>query len=236
MYLHHKSSGAYKTLRDSGVIRLPSGRTLRDYRHFAPAKTGFSYDYDKQLIELSRTTKPTWLTKYLVILIDEMYVKEGLVFDKSSGVLTGFVDLGDIDNHLSEYERILSDGKQKSRALAKTIVVFMVRGALTDIVFPYAVFPVKTLKGHNPFPLFWEAVERLTRHKFRILAVTCDGASCNRKLFQMHNPKGKLVYKTVNVYSRDGDPIFFVSDPPHLLKTLRNCLVNAKRHLWASSF
>ena len=151
-------------------------------------------------------------------------------------MLTGFVDLGDIDNHLSEYERILSDGKHKSRALAKTIVVFMVRGALTDIVFPYAVFPVKTLKGHNLFPLFWEAVEWLTRHEFRILAVTCDGASCNRKLFQMHDPKGKLVYKTVNVYSSDSDPIFFISDPPHLLKTLRNCLANAKRHLWVSSF
>ena len=32
LYLHHKSSGAYETLRNSGLIRLPSGRTLRDYR------------------------------------------------------------------------------------------------------------------------------------------------------------------------------------------------------------
>ena len=87
LYLHHKSSGAYKTLRDSGIIHLPSGRTLRDYRHFAPAKTGFSYAYDQQLINLAQATKPTWLAKYVVILIDEMYVKEGLVFNKSSGTL-----------------------------------------------------------------------------------------------------------------------------------------------------
>ena len=112
LYLHHKSSGAYNTLRDSGIIRLPSGRTLRDYQHFVRAKTGFSYDYDKQLIELARNTKPTWLAKQLILLIDEMYVKEGLVFDKSSGALTGFVDLSEIDSHLREYERVFSGDQQ----------------------------------------------------------------------------------------------------------------------------
>jgi hypothetical protein len=86
---------------------------------------------------------------------------------KSSGTLTGFVDLDDIDNHLREHERTISTNQQKARTLAKTIVVFMVRGALTDIVFPYAVFPVTSLKGCNIYPLFWNVVERLTRHKFQ---------------------------------------------------------------------
>ena len=36
LYLHHRSSGAYSTLRNSGVIVLPSERTLRDYRHHTP--------------------------------------------------------------------------------------------------------------------------------------------------------------------------------------------------------
>ena len=159
---------------------------------------------------------------YVVILIDEMHVKEGLVFNKSSGTLTGFVDLDDIDNHLRECEHIISTNQQKARTLAKTIVVFMVRGALTDIVFPYAVFPVTSLKGCNIYPLFWNVVERLTRHKFHILAVTCDGASCNRKFFIIHSAEQKLVYKTVNIFSKDRHPIYFICDPPHLLKTLRN--------------
>ena len=236
LYLHHKSSGAYNMLRDSGILKLPSGRTLRDYRHFARAKTGFSYDYDKQLIELAQKTKPTWLSQYLILLIDEMYVKEGLVFNKSSGALIGFIELGDIDDHLRKYESVIQESgdEQKPKELAKTMVVIMVRGALTNVVFPYAVFAGKSLKGHNLFPLFWEAIERLTRHQFRVLAATCDGASCNRKLFQMHNPKEKLVYKTINVYSPDRHPIYFISDPPHLIKTLRNCLANVKRHLWVS--
>ena len=39
------------------------------------------------------------------ILVDEMYVKEVLVFDKHSGLLTGFLDLWDITTHLIDYER-----------------------------------------------------------------------------------------------------------------------------------
>ena len=62
------------------------------------------HDYDKQLIELAQKTKPTWLSQYLILLIDEMYVKEGLVFNKSSGALIGIVELGDIDDHLRIYE------------------------------------------------------------------------------------------------------------------------------------
>lgn len=34
------------------------------------------------------------------------------------------------------YEHVLSGEKQKPQELAKTVVVFMVRGALTNIVFP----------------------------------------------------------------------------------------------------
>lgn len=213
---------------------MPSGRTLRDYRHFAPAKSGFSISYDQQLLELARKTQPSELAKYVSILIDEMYVKEGLVYDKTSGTLTGFVELDDVDAHLNDYEQLcLSAGEpKKKRTLAKTIVVFMVRGAVTSLIFPYAIFPVCSLKGYNLFPVLWEVIGRLTRHKFRILAITCDGASANRKMFRMHDKSNENVYKAVNYYSKERYPIFFICDPPHLLKTICNCFANSRRSLW----
>lgn len=48
-YCTHRSSGAYETLRDSGCIRLPSQRTLRDYTHYIEAKPGFSHEVDVML-------------------------------------------------------------------------------------------------------------------------------------------------------------------------------------------
>ena len=122
------------------------------------------------------------------------------------------------------------------RPLAKTILVFMVRGAVCNIEFPYAVFSCLSPKGGDLFPLHWQAIERLTRNGFRILAVTSDGASCNRKLFQMHSKSDKLVHKVRNIFSRDNHDIYFVSDPPHLIKTIRNCLANSKRKLWVCSY
>lgn len=40
----------------------------------------------------------------MVLLADEMKIKEDLVFDKSTCELTGFVDLGEINNILDSIE------------------------------------------------------------------------------------------------------------------------------------
>ena len=44
-----------KALRESGIT-LPSERTLRDYTHYCEAKTGFSTDVDRQLIQASKVS------------------------------------------------------------------------------------------------------------------------------------------------------------------------------------
>ena len=43
--------------------------------------------------------------KYVVLVLDEMKVREDLVFDKNSCHIIGFVDLGEIGNVLSKFER-----------------------------------------------------------------------------------------------------------------------------------
>lgn len=110
----------------------------------------------------------------------------------------------------------------------------MVRGLVTSLHFPYALFPVKTLKAYELFSLLWRTIERLSVIDFKILAVTCDGAKCNRKMFHklyMHIiPSTGLVYKTKNIFT--SEEIFFISDPPHLLKTARNCFASGKINLW----
>jgi len=62
------------------------------------------------------------------------------------------------------------------------------------------------------------------------MAVTCDGASDNRRLFTLHGKAKSLTYKTVNVYSKASDTVYFISDPSHLIKTIRNCFQRGK--LW----
>ena len=70
LYLHHHSSGAYSTLHSSGVITLPTERTLSDYRHHSPAKCGFSAATYIQLLEVLKQQKPAHLAKYVVVVLD----------------------------------------------------------------------------------------------------------------------------------------------------------------------
>ena len=52
--LKFMSTSAYNALRSSGVLTLPSERTLRDYTHFVQACTGFS---DEVYAQLQREAK-----------------------------------------------------------------------------------------------------------------------------------------------------------------------------------
>ncbi len=87
LYLRHVSGRAYEMLRDSGVIKLPTQRTLRDYTYFTQTKSGFSDDVDKQLGEAAKIGDCPEREKYVVILMDEMHIKEDIVYDKHSGKL-----------------------------------------------------------------------------------------------------------------------------------------------------
>ncbi len=78
----------------------------------------------------------------------------------------------------------------------------------------------------------WEAIRQIEGLGLRVISIVGDGASPNRKFFRMHssNQSTELVYKTLNVYAPEKRWIYFISDPPHLMKTTRNCLENSGVH------
>ncbi len=147
IYLRAHSQGAYETLRQSKCIQLPSQRTLRDYTHHLKPGPGFSAGVDSQLQGAVKMDKCNERDKYVLLLLDEMHVKQELVYNKSSGELVGFVNLGDINMHLLELEKSLSSPDEPSELLASTVLAFMVKGLFTPLGFPYAHFPCRNLTG-----------------------------------------------------------------------------------------
>ena len=105
IYLKHKSSSAYELLRSSNCVHLPSQRTLQDYTHFYESRSGFSNDLDLQLINDSCVSSLSPFQKQVCLLGDEMRIKEDLVYNKHTGELTGFCDMGDINEHLLNLEK-----------------------------------------------------------------------------------------------------------------------------------
>ena len=155
------------------------------------------------------------------------------------GSIIGFTDLGEINAHLSAFEQQLENGTTiQEPPLAKTMLVLMVRGLFSGLQFPYAQFACLSITAVQMFHVFWKAVARLERIGLKVLGLTCDGLSANRRLFRLHGPKGskEIIYKVANPYSPDGRKIFFFSDPPHLIKTIRNFFANRTRHLWVNNY
>ena len=169
LYLKHLSGKAYELLRKSGCIKLPSQSTLRDYTHHIPATIGFSAENDQHLVDTAFLSQET--NKYVLLVMDEMHVKHDLVYDKHSGSLIGFVDLGSTNNQILEFEKALA-AETTDRALAKTMLVFMVRGLLYKFNYPYVQFACSDISGSQMFDPMWEAVSRLERLGFYVLGLS----------------------------------------------------------------
>ena len=80
-----------------------------------------------------------------------------------------------------------------------------------------------------------------------MIAVTCDGASANRKLFKVHfhltfdddiYPDVDITCRIRNLHSlQEKRIIYFISNLPHLLKITQNCLCSSgsgkyNRYMW----
>ena len=230
------SSSAYSALRSTGVLTLPSERTLRDYTHFFKAGSGFSSDVDTQLrkeaqLESSRNS-------FVCLVFDEVKIKEDLIYDKHSGELLGFIDVGDVNNSLLAFQQSCESDIHKPQ-LATHMLVFMVCGILSALKYPYAQFPCMSVTADQLYSLVWGGVRRLEGAGFKVLAITCDGAASNRKFMKLHGKKNEFIHKTANPYSNEERPLFFISDVPHLIKTTRNCWSNSFAHshsrtMWVS--
>ena len=71
--------------------------------HTVRAPPGFLADVDEQLIEAAKLSTCEEFQKYIVLVMNEMHIKEDLMYDKYSGELVGFVNLGEMNN-LNQFE------------------------------------------------------------------------------------------------------------------------------------
>ena len=98
LYLKSKSTTGYNALRK--VIKLPSDRTLRDYTHVYDTRLGFQVDVDKQVCNEFKVDEVAEWQKYVGLVFDEIKVKEGIVYNKNSGEIIGYVNLSEVTNQL----------------------------------------------------------------------------------------------------------------------------------------
>ena len=109
--------------------------------------------------------------------------------------------------------------------IANHVLTIMIRGLLFKLEFPYAYFGMEGVTADFLYPIVWEAIWLSEADGVKVLCITADGISPNRSFFFK-------IYKTTDVpfphkannpYAKEECWIFFIFDPPHLIKTVHNC-------------
>ena len=132
-----------------------------------------------------------------------MKIQENLVWDKHSGELIGFVDLGDININYGTLQNV--------QKLGNHVLVFLLKSVANSLSYSFEIFS-QTVKYHE-------------RINLKVIAAT---ASQSRKFFRMHKylcgDSDDVIYRTKNIHTTDMLYIYFFADAPHLVKTVQNCL------------
>ena len=89
--------------------------------------SGLSTERDQQLVSHPDVRGVEDWKRHVLLLLDEMHIKEDLVYNKHNGALVGFVNLTDITVHLEEFERSLTNQAYSLAPPTLANSLFMVR-------------------------------------------------------------------------------------------------------------
>lgn len=162
---------------------------------------------------------PNKSAKLGALVFDEVKVQEGLVFDPATWELIGFTDFGEDEHNTS-----VTSACKPEENIATHVLRFFFKRLFSNFEFPCAYFLTRGITAPKLNRIFWQGVSLLHGFGLTILLSICDGASENRAFISM-NGTNQFKSQGFNRFSRR--PIYFFSDPPHLVKKLRNNLYNS---------
>ncbi|XP_034245722.1 uncharacterized protein LOC117647860 [Thrips palmi] len=233
------SDSAYSAMAKSGFIHLPCEKTLYDYSHAMDVYEGCHPNIIEDVAKVVSASKHPYQQNH-VLSFDEVTISQNLVTRKATGEVIGYCNLDLAKSEVLNLEKKLKDTASEvaptpveELPMIKKMLSFMVRGVANSVQSVVASFGVNVLAKEDLHEYVWQVVGNLEMVGVRITAFICDGGPSNRGFFEMQPPatvntESSVVFDTPNIYDPDRN-IYFISDPPHLLKTIRNCLYNSGR-------
>lgn len=203
--LYHSSPKTYRLLQR--IFRLPSVKTLRRCMQNINVYPGFNASVLEALKHKVSTMSAE--SKLCAVVMDEMSIKEALVYNVEKDEIEGFENFGTLG---------------KSKYVANHAIAFMVRGLMSKWKQPVGYFLSSgPMSGATMKELLFECIEKLTAVGLTVKVVIGDQGSNNRNLFE------SVLKATVNkpYFVASETKVYVLYDPPHLIKNVRN---NFKKH------
>lgn len=202
LQLFHRGPKAYNFL--SSIFTLPSRSSLCMWINALTVQPGFSDDV-LRAVQL-RVQELCPRDRVCSLLVDEMSFKSNMTYDRQFDVVVGHEDLG--------------LGHQRSKLVASNALTFMVRGLASNwkqpigFAFTHSACSVNVLHS-----LLIECLDKLFAIGLHVAVVISDQGSNFLKLTKQLGICTSHPYFEVH-----GRHYFYLFDPPHLLKSIRNNL------------
>lgn len=200
------SPHAYKFLRNSHHIILPHPYTIYricSFFHLNPAIEQSEDNFLSYIKQRFRTLQSQDLT--VCLMMDEIHIKPGM--DYKGGNVVG---------HAYDNEKC-----------ATSAYVFMVQSFLSTYKDVAHILPVKKINAEGLFRVIKKVIIGLENIGFKVICVSSDNNAINGKAMSNFNdpPMQSFKYKHPSDENR---PLFFIYDPVHILKCVRNNWLNQK--------
>ncbi|XP_053408959.1 uncharacterized protein LOC123565639 [Mercenaria mercenaria] len=210
-----KSPQSYEHFRGSQYLVLPCKSTLFQYKNKVKHQVGFDDSiFDWMLEEAKRRDIPE--EGYTGgIIIDEMSIQSDIQICKNNDVieLSGLMDVGEEGNLCNTLR------KGKNEKILGTHALQFVFLGVNGFRFPFAHFISDGVQVPELYPLFWEAVDRLSLFGFKAVYTCTDGAQSNRTFMHINTSADK--YFTCDCPCNFGKMVF-IMDCKYVIKKIRN--------------
>lgn len=208
-----QSPKGYRFLRN--IFILPAQQTLVKLIQRSNLKPGLNENIFSQLKKKAESMKTK--EKLCILLFDEVSLKANVTYQERKDKMTGIID----------------NGHERLAEFADHAQVFMVRGLMHNYKQPiYYSFSKSATKGPELAKQIKEVVTAVQEAGLIVVATVCDQGTNNRQALKLLLNETRGVYlrkekePKSNVILINDQEIIPLYDPPHLLKGIRNNLLN----------
>ncbi|KAH8009746.1 hypothetical protein HPB51_019057 [Rhipicephalus microplus] len=169
--LRNLSARAYEHIRSSGLLRLPCRSTLERFFGSSRNEVGVT-DLIKQRLSAELASHASSQSQTCSLIVDEMRVKQRLLYLKQRDAFVGEVDYGDC---LPQKQ----PGKPEEPVLANSLLCFILSGLSTRYKIPVAYFFTRNCTGENLHQIMMNVLKEVESIGFRIVWIVTDNHQIN---------------------------------------------------------
>ena len=172
------SPAAYRQMASKGnkFIILPHVNTLKKYINCIQTTSGFNPDVIEQFVLDSKLATVEELGKNVSLSFGEIKIKSGRVYEKGTGKIIGFLNMGDVNDQIKTSINRFED-KDENYDFSRYVNVFFVREIFSKLCFPIGYHSSMGFTEDELFPLVWEASSILEGIRLKVRSWTYDGVT-----------------------------------------------------------